>query len=136
MSFNEPEQKQLECACNVLYQGLQELLQQQKISAMEFLSIVGHLPIKQQHYQQQQVEQLPLLLRRATHFPVSFWQSFLGFWYTPSEGPQVQEKTDRTGKPYWRVYDPVNDHTICFEDEQQLLVWLDEQHYHRARSYS
>ena len=46
MSDNQQEQKQLECACVAIYECFQELLQQQKISAMEFLSIVGQLPIK------------------------------------------------------------------------------------------
>ncbi len=46
MSYSELEQQQLVCACTAIYQYLQELLQQQKISAMEFLSVVGQLPVK------------------------------------------------------------------------------------------
>lgn len=53
MSYLGPEQKQLECACIAIYQYLQELLQQQKISAMEFLSIVGHLPSKPADFDKQ-----------------------------------------------------------------------------------
>lgn len=89
----------------------------------------------QQHLQHnyQQIEQLPLPLRRAADLPAWFWQSFLGFWHkTPGE-PHVQQRTDGAGNLYWRVYDPVHDMTLRFDDEQQLLVWLDEQHYRKAR---
>jgi len=46
MFYSQSEHESLECACNALYQFLQEQLQQQNISAMEFLSIVGQLSVK------------------------------------------------------------------------------------------
>lgn len=46
MLHNKSEQEQLKCACSAIYQFLQEQLQQQNISAMEFLSVVGQLSIK------------------------------------------------------------------------------------------
>lgn len=88
---------------------------------------------QQRQLNDQQIEQLPLPLRRAANVPAWFWQSFLGFWHNLPDEPRVQQQTDRDGNLYWRVYDPVCDNTIHFDDEQRLLIWLDEQHYRRAR---
>lgn len=38
--------EQLERACVALSQVLQELLDERKIDAQEFLSIIGHLPVR------------------------------------------------------------------------------------------
>lgn len=46
MSYNNLDEERLEYACVAVYQCLHEFLQKQKISAMEFLSIVEQLPIK------------------------------------------------------------------------------------------
>jgi hypothetical protein len=88
---------------------------------------------QQQHLNYQQIERLSLPLRRAANLPDWFWQSFLGFWHKLPGEPRVQQKSDRAGNLYWHVYDPVHDNTMRFDDQQQLLVWLDEQHYRRAR---
>ncbi len=36
----------VECACVAISKTLRQLLQERKIDAIEFLSIVGHLPIR------------------------------------------------------------------------------------------
>jgi hypothetical protein len=46
MTHQEFDREQLEHACVVLSKVLRELVQEKKIDALEFLSIVGHLPIK------------------------------------------------------------------------------------------
>jgi hypothetical protein len=80
------------------------------------------------------LEQSPLQVRRSASVELPwFWQAFLGFWNSSPREPRVHQKIDRLGNPYWRVYDPLHDCTIRFDNEQHLLVWLDEQHYHRAR---
>lgn len=40
------ENEQLACACVAISKVLRQLLQERKIDAIEFLSIVGHLPIR------------------------------------------------------------------------------------------
>lgn len=46
MTGNNFERQQLEDACIAISKVMRELLQQRKIDAQEFLSIVGHMPIK------------------------------------------------------------------------------------------
>lgn len=46
MPQNSFDRQQLEDACLAISKVMRELLQQQKIDAQEFLSIIGHLPIK------------------------------------------------------------------------------------------
>lgn len=53
MFYSKPEHEQMECACIALYQCLQELLHEQKINAMEFLSIVGQLSVKPADFDKQ-----------------------------------------------------------------------------------
>lgn len=87
---------------------------------------------QQQDYSE--LEQLPLQVRRTASVQLPwFWQAFLGFWHSTSGEPRVQKRTDGSGKVYWRVYDPIRDHTVRFDDEQKMLIWLDERHYRRAR---
>jgi hypothetical protein len=84
--------------------------------------------------QHQSLERLPLQVRRSTSNKLAwFWQEFLGFWHSCPREPRVWRRTDRSGNPYWRVYDPLYDRTLRFDDEQNLMIWLDEQHYRRAR---
>lgn len=40
------DRQRLEDACIALSKVMRELLQQQKIDAQEFLSVIGHMPIK------------------------------------------------------------------------------------------
>lgn len=46
MSQSSFDRQQLEDACIALSKVMRELLQQRKIDAQEFLSIIGHMPIK------------------------------------------------------------------------------------------
>lgn len=46
MPYQEFDREQLEHACVILSKVLRELVQEKKLDALEFLSIVGHLPIK------------------------------------------------------------------------------------------
>jgi hypothetical protein len=81
-----------------------------------------------------ELEQLPLQIRRSMSSELAcFWQSFLGFWHSPPREPRVWRRSDRFGKVYWQVYDPLHDCTIRFDDEQNMLMWLDDQHYRRSR---
>jgi len=43
---DELEREQLESACVAISQVLRDLLEEGKIDALEFLSVVGHLPVK------------------------------------------------------------------------------------------
>ncbi|MBD1909387.1 MULTISPECIES: hypothetical protein [unclassified Leptolyngbya] len=36
-------------------------------------------------------------------------------------------------RSHWQVYDPLKDYTVCFDDEQRLLEWLEHQHHRKAR---
>ncbi|MBW4662113.1 MAG: hypothetical protein KME15_25955 [Drouetiella hepatica Uher 2000/2452] len=46
MNQNERDREQLESACVAISQILRDLLEEGKIDALEFLSAVGHLPVK------------------------------------------------------------------------------------------
>lgn len=46
MTGNSFDRQQLEDACIAISKVMRELLQQRKIDAQEFLSIVGHMPVK------------------------------------------------------------------------------------------
>lgn len=46
MNQNERDREQLESACVAISQVLRDLLEEGKIDALEFLSAVGHLPVK------------------------------------------------------------------------------------------
>jgi hypothetical protein len=46
MPQNSFDRQQLEDACIAISKVMRELLQKRKINAQEFLSIVGHMPVK------------------------------------------------------------------------------------------
>ncbi|NJO41841.1 MAG: hypothetical protein HC769_34070 [Cyanobacteria bacterium CRU_2_1] len=46
MTQDELERERLESACFEISRVLHQLLKEKKIDALEFLSIVGHMPIK------------------------------------------------------------------------------------------
>ena len=46
MMHHEFSREQMEHACVVISKVLRELVQDKKIDALEFLSIVGHFPVK------------------------------------------------------------------------------------------
>jgi hypothetical protein len=46
MTQDELNQDRLACACVAIGKVLHELLQEQKIDAQEFLSLIGYLPVK------------------------------------------------------------------------------------------
>ncbi|MBD2463675.1 hypothetical protein H6G89_21990 [Oscillatoria sp. FACHB-1407] len=88
----------------------------------------------QQQRNYEKLEQLPPQIGTLIHLKLyGLWQTCLGFWETVPNEPRVQQRFDQRGNVYWHVYDPSRDCTLDFDDEQNLLVWLDEQHYHRAQ---
>lgn len=89
----------------------------------------------QQQRNYEKLEQLPPQIGELARLKL-WWlgQAFRDFWHSPSGEPQVRQKTDRFGNLYWRVYDPVSDRTVRFDNQQQVLIWLDERHYRRVRS--
>ena len=46
MNPNERDREQLESACVAISQVLRDLLEDGKIDALEFLSVIGYLPVK------------------------------------------------------------------------------------------
>ncbi|MBI4782254.1 MAG: hypothetical protein HY785_13185 [Oscillatoriophycideae cyanobacterium NC_groundwater_1537_Pr4_S-0.65um_50_18] len=46
MNSEELDREQLESACVAISQVLRDFLEEGKIDALEFLSVVGHLPVK------------------------------------------------------------------------------------------
>ncbi|MBE9166701.1 hypothetical protein IQ238_03860 [Pleurocapsales cyanobacterium LEGE 06147] len=89
----------------------------------------------QQQHHNEKLEQLPPQDHDLASSKLWWlWQTFLDFWCSPSGEPRIWQRTDRFGNPYWRVYDPVSDRTIRFNDKQEVMIWLDERHYHRAHS--
>jgi len=88
----------------------------------------------QQQRNYEKLEQLPPQVGELASLELRrIWQTFLDFGHSPSGEPQVRQKTDRVGNVYWRVYDPVSDHTIRFDDQQEVMIWLDERHYRKSR---
>lgn len=43
--------------------------------------------------------------------------------------PQVERKHDCMGRPFWRVFDPVNDRTQCFSTDREVCEWLERRYY-------
>ena len=86
----------------------------------------------QQQRNYEQLEQLPPQVRKLIGLGVrDLWQSFLEFWEFPSKEPRVRQKINSSGNVYWQVYDPWHDCTLHFDHEQEVMVWLEEQHYRR-----
>ncbi len=88
----------------------------------------------QQQRNYEKLEQLPPQVGELARLQL-WWlrQAFLDYWYSPSGEPQVRQKTDRFGKEYWRVYDPVSDRTVRFDEQQDVMIWLDERHYRKLQ---
>lgn len=90
----------------------------------------------QQQRNYEMLEQLPPESRQSAGFKqrlLWFWQDWLEFWYLAPGEPQVQKKRSRIGEVYWQVYDPLKDYTVCFDDEQRLLEWLETAQHRKAR---
>ena len=43
--------------------------------------------------------------------------------------PVIEEKRDRAGTLYWRVYDPITQNRRFFYSEDEIRVWLDQRYY-------
>ena len=46
-----------------------------------------------------------------------------------SHEPVIEERRDRTGALYWRVYDPITQDRKFFYSEDDVRVWLDQRYY-------
>ena len=53
---------------------------------------------------------------------------FLELW-TLNPEPRIWEEIDRSGKMFWRVYDPKRDRTLKLDTKEQVLAWLEERHH-------
>jgi hypothetical protein len=90
----------------------------------------------QQQHNYEKLEQLSPQIQELVRLGVWWlWQTVIDFLHTPSGEPEVKQKIDRVGNIYWRVYDPVSDRTVRFNDKQEVMIWLDERHYRRAHSH-
>jgi hypothetical protein len=47
---------------------------------------------------------------------------------TPGDAPRIA-KIHQGDVEVWRVYDPISDRTLTFDDEGDLRVWLEQRYY-------
>jgi hypothetical protein len=88
----------------------------------------------QQQRNYEQLEQLPPQVFELANLGLrQIWRAFSDFWQAPSQEPQVHQKIDRNGKLYWEIYDSLDDCLLHFDNEQDVVIWLEEQPYRRVR---
>jgi hypothetical protein len=51
------------------------------------------------------------------------WQTLVCFRTT--QEPQVTWMHDRTGRSYFKIYDPITEQYHCADSEQEVRVWLE-----------
>lgn len=54
---------------------------------------------------------------------------YLQDWMVSRHEPTIEEKCDRNGHCYWRVYDPITQNYSIFDSENKVRVWLDQRYY-------
>lgn len=88
---------------------------------------------QQRNYER--LEQLPPQFRQLAVLSVrNCWEFLSNLWQSASKEPRVRQKIDNCGHVYWEAYDPMHDLTLCFDDEQAVMVWLDKQLYRQPRA--
>ena len=50
-------------------------------------------------------------------------------FFVGSHEPVIEERRDRTGAHYWRVYDPITQERKFFYSEDDVRAWLDQRYY-------
>lgn len=48
---------------------------------------------------------------------------------TVDTDPKVKQRFDRSGQPYWQVYDPIADKHYSFGEEEEVYQWLERRYY-------
>ncbi|HEY9596817.1 MAG TPA: hypothetical protein V6D33_04025 [Cyanophyceae cyanobacterium] len=46
-----------------------------------------------------------------------------------SDEPRIWKTTDREGITVWRIYDPVSDHAVTLDSEDEIRAWLERRYY-------
>lgn len=69
-----------------------------------------------------------------SHQPsASKFATFFGqLWHnlmTINMDPQIKQRFDRSGQPYWDVYDPISAEHYSFFDEEEVYQWLERRYY-------
>jgi hypothetical protein len=54
----------------------------------------------------------------------------LGYLLCKGSEPQIQQRRDRAGKCYFKVYDPISHQSAIFDSEHEVRIWLEERYYH------
>lgn len=53
------------------------------------------------------------------------WQSL----FEVDTDPKIEERLDRQGHPYWKVYDPIAQQHHRFTEEDAVYEWLEQRYY-------
>lgn len=53
----------------------------------------------------------------------------LGDLFLHSSEPKIQQKRDRSGNLYFKVYDPMTQHSCTLDSEREVRVWLEKRYY-------
>lgn len=61
----------------------------------------------------------------------NFWVGLLyaiGDWLLSGDRPHIEEKRDRNGNLYFKVYDPCSQNPYIFDSESEVRAWLDRRY--------
>jgi hypothetical protein len=88
----------------------------------------------QQQRNYEKLEQLPPQVFQLTNLGLwQLWRKVTDFWQVSAKEPRVNQKMDFKGNLYWEIYDPLDDCMLHFDQEQDVMIWLEEQPYRRVR---
>lgn len=87
---------------------------------------------------EQNRDQLEVLLRKSDDTTSYFPNRLVGFlsrvgqtvmnWLTAGTMPRVS-RTMQGELEVWKVFDPISERTLYFDDENALRVWMDTRYY-------
>jgi hypothetical protein len=55
----------------------------------------------------------------------NFWQYVI----TNQTEPQIEQKSDRDGNLYYRIYDPITRRYTFLASEREVRIWLENRYY-------
>ncbi len=80
-----------------------------------------------------QYEKLELLAPQRPHHnlvraTLHRFQEFVLNLATLDQDPKIVVARDRTGRQYWRAFDPTTQYADTFSSEDEVRVWLESRH--------
>jgi hypothetical protein len=82
-----------------------------------------HLQAPLQQHPEQTITQPSRVRRFFDQISQSAWQ-----WLTQGNTPRIS-RFIQGDVEVWKVYDPINNRTLCFTDEDEVRAWLERRYY-------